>query len=192
MELKSIVIIFALVLISHVLSINSNEFCLNKNKQCQGLYSKKCQQLKCSSIQHHNHHYECSADYCAASKKACQYLLKILKSTQSKQKEKYQTFKQNISVCSSPLKSYELKSDDLCLNTRSCMYMETYLTDENGKKNLVCPCFGKYNYHCSLHYCSVNNIACDSFKRGHFKKESKHIRKCRSFNVFVQRKLILF
>ena len=97
--------------------------------------------------------------------------------------EKYNSVIQNINPC--PFIKYEQKEDDICLNAKSCMYMETHMKDKYGKKHLVCLCFGKTSYHCDARYCALDSRACDAFKANN----SRQINQCASFNVFAQRKL---
>ena len=171
--MKPSLLFFSVVFLSSkVFNIDPSEYCLNKNRECKGLYNRarvysvKCEQLKCAGI----HSHSCENEYCSTSKKTCSNLLlinKIIRSIsaynlQEKALQKYNSFIQNLTVC--PAVKYELKEDDICLNTRSCMYVESHVTDEMGKKHLVCPCFGKTAFHCDTRYCASQSRACDAIK----------------------------
>ena len=177
------------------------DFCSNTNKQCRGVYSYTkaysldCVQLGCQKDSYHP--YDCK-DFCAKSKKMCHRLLKIVNLVQqylnrpeySNELKKYNSFVNSFQMC--PQIKHELQSAEVCLNTKSCLYMETKLTDElTGRKHLACPCFGKLNYHCGHHHCASHNRACDAFKANSSSKVTKSVKKCNSFNLFAQRKLVL-
>ncbi len=196
MKSKTSLFLFSVISMSFsnsVLNMSHDEYCLNNNKVCKGfydragIYSVNCKQQKCHAI----HSQNCENKLCSTSKKACSNLFpfnKLIwliptKYGQDKIMEKYNSVIQNINPC--PFIKYEQKGDDVCLNTRSCMYMETHMKDKYGKKHLVCPCFGKTSYHCDARYCALDSRACDAFKANN----SRQINQCASFNVFAQRKL---
>ncbi len=195
MKLKFIKII--IFLSSFALSMKQSDFCLNKNKQCKGFnsfmenrYSVKCEQLNCQG----DYSYECENDFCSSSQKTCKKFFQLNKLKESLQTylaaaaSKYIYF---TSVKECPTVKYELKNYDVCVNTKSCMYMERMVTleaNKNGKKYLLCPCSGKLSYHCGQHHCSIHNLACDAFKANSF---SIKMKRCTNFNIFAQKKLIL-
>lgn len=87
-----------------------------------------------------------------------------------------------------PPVEYDVKLTDICLNTRSCLYMEVDVnTVGEGKKRLACPCFGQTGYHCGYYHCATHSTACEAFKSTGFNSSSFKVGKCASFNVFAQR-----
>lgn len=177
------------------MNIKPNEFCLNSNKECKGVYSQteiyklNCVPLECQGT----HSYDCANNYCGINKKVClrlQALNKTILTANSNlaRKEMLRQFTNKVMNCSNS--KYDIKSTDICLNRKSCLYMETKMSLENGTKQLVCPCIGKKSVFCGVNHCAVNSRACETFKANGY-KSLKPIAKCESFNLFAQRKILV-
>ena len=186
-------LLMAIALAAFAAVSSHSEYCLNTNQECTGIYSLpkvytlKCLHLKCQG----DLAYQCKNNLCTVNKSMCKRFHKINETIQSVKidsvkREMYEKLTENITEC--PPVKYDLKPKDVCLNTKSCLYMETQMNiDTNGTKKLLCPCVGKNSYYCGLHHCAVHSRACDTFKVTRSYK--KTITKCESFNVFAQRKL---
>ena len=177
--------------------MSKTDFCLNKNKECRGVYNfiennylEKCYQLKC----HGYHGYECEKDFCSSDKKTCKRFYQLNQLSMSLQMyrkplgegiSKYIYFTSPVKEC--PAVEYELKHGDVCVNNKTCMYTERIIQLAANKKYLVCPCFGKMSYQCGLSHCAIHNRACDAFKQG--QTPIKMI-KCANFNIKLAQKFL--
>ena len=198
-KLKMNSLLFAMLLMAissyAQMDIKPTEFCFNTYKECKGVYSQteiyklQCEPLSCQGT----HSFECANGYCGISKKVCIKFQALNKNIQSEnrnlaRKEMLRQFTSKINNCTTV--KYDLKPADICVNRKSCLYMETKMSLDNGTKKLVCPCIGKKSVYCGINHCAVNSIACETFKETGL-KSLKPIAKCESFNLFAQRKLII-
>jgi hypothetical protein len=78
---------------------------------------------------------------------------------------------------------------DLCLNGEKCILFEK--TNKNllkklSKKEIVCPCKGKYNFHCGTKYCTINSLVCNHLLATKSIKNMKSIPKCMNHNQTIK------
>jgi hypothetical protein len=163
-------------------SLKQNEICKNSQKECKGKYNSfnsyfiDCNQVKC----HGNHSFKCSHIYCTTNAKSCIDFYNLNRPSASLLKlpqriNKNSMFESKIKDCN--LKQYKLNKDNVCKNEKSCILIEkapknSYNFQMNFKDNIICPCIGKYDFHCGIKYCTSNSLVCDHLLKIKSKKTS--------------------
>lgn len=109
---------------------------------------------------------QCNSEYCATSKNSCDSFKswKEIISTRLK-KSRYENkkivrhfyiFETMISKCPSK-EIFQFKANDICFNNLKC-----FNTSKVLKKQLKCPCVGKFSFGCGINYCAYNKNTCYS------------------------------
>ena len=49
-----------------------------------------------------------------------------------------------------------MNKQDVCLTGGNCILAK----NTKSMNKIICPCKGKFNYHCGNKYCTINNIVC--------------------------------
>ena len=60
------------------------------------------------------------------------------------------------------------------------------ITKKLSKKDIVCPCKGKYNFHCDTKYCTINSSVCDHLLITKSIKNMESIPKCMNHNQTIK------
>ncbi len=194
---KNILIIILLGL-NLTTGLKSSDFCYPKQKECKGFYDEKqnykvkCNLMKC----HGKFSFDCESNLCSTNKTECSkynqlgIFMKISQeihtidplfvAKHSKEINRVKNFNKFITVCRP--KSYELKSDDFCVNGRNCRTSYGY-GHLKMIKNVDCKCPIKQSFKCDK-YCSVNSDACSYLKslNKNNKKNTTGIRDCGNHN----------
>ena len=69
------------------------------------------------------------------------------------------------------------------MKEKSSKITRFYTKDKNT--SIICPCKGKFGYHCGNSYCTINNIVCDQLNQMNLHTNMEH-NKCLNDNQIIK------
>lgn len=206
---KSLIILF--LLFNLTVSIKTNNFCFNKQKQCKGYYNReqnyqiKCELIKC----HGTFKYDCgSSNACSNNMTECSEYIKmntfydvlntirtvdpIIFNKNLNQINKIKYFNKNIKVCKNAIVQ-KFNPNDFCVNGQNCKIEKkkdfghifglfNYLSKNQIAKKTECHCPNEKSFKCGK-YCTIDSNACIYYKLIVDKMHFKNIKKCGNHNI---------
>lgn len=147
--------------------LSANDYCLIK-EVCDP-NTKQCQKARCEDEYSH----KCGNDFCSINKYACHNIhvwsisLERAKSLNliENQYKQFHDFYSKIPNC--PLKTKEIRPDEVCLNSAKCVYRpQIWSWVHVPLKYNLCPCNrGKFRTQClNGEFCALDNSVCDVLK----------------------------